>query len=160
MEIETILSRDRTFCRVQATSKKKAIEAAAELIAKQDENLRAEDVYSRLMSREKIGSTGLGDGIALPHCRLECPRIMGALITLEAPIDFESVDDEPVEIMFIILVPEEETEQHLKTLAMLVKYFESPGYKQSLLDARDTEELYLRAISTHTTTGIIARQNP
>ncbi|MEX2326518.1 MAG: PTS sugar transporter subunit IIA, partial [Pseudomonadales bacterium] len=118
MNIESILAPERTFCCLTAGSKKKAIEEAARLIANVSDNLSAEEIYERLISREKLGTTAIGHGIAIPHCRMnDCNEIVGGLFRLEAPVDFDAFDDEPVHILFVLLVPEVEVDDHLKTLA-------------------------------------------
>ncbi len=160
MNLEDILVKERTFCRIEARSKKRAIEAAAELIAGSSENLQPGNIYTRLMAREKLGPTGLGEGIALPHCRLPCDAITGALFTFQAPVEFESIDDMPVSIMFVLLVPETETEEHLKTMASLVANFEVAEYRESLLAASTSEELFKQALIGKEPTGIAADQHP
>ncbi|MEX1236958.1 MAG: PTS sugar transporter subunit IIA, partial [Pseudomonadales bacterium] len=108
----------------------------------------AEEIYERLISREKLGTTAIGHGIAIPHCRMnDCNEIVGGLFRLEAPVDFDAFDDEPVHILFVLLVPEVEVDDHLKTLAMLASLFESEAYRSNLLGAEDDRDLYERAIA-------------
>lgn len=148
MKIASILAPERTHCHIAAGSKKRAIEEAAIQISEGLENLTAQDIYERLISREKIGTTAIGHGIAIPHCRIEnCTDIVGALFRLDSPIDFGAFDDELVSLMFVLLVPTEEVEEHLQTLAMLAGRFESETYRLSLLTAKDDAELYERAIA-------------
>ena len=147
MKIESILTPDRTHAKIVAGSKKRAIEEAAIQISRGIEDLSAEEIYERLIGREKIGTTAIGHGIAIPHCRIDnYPDIIGALFRLDTPVDFGAFDDEPVRIMFVLLVPSEEVDQHLQTLAMLAERFESDEYRRSLLTAIDAE-LYKRAIA-------------
>lgn len=111
--------------------------------------LTADDIYNCLIAREKIGTTAIGDGIAIPHCRLRgCTEIVGSLISLQEPVDFEAYDNQSVKLMFVILVPSEVVDEHLQALAMLAKSFESPDYRQSLASAATNEELYRRATQT------------
>lgn len=131
-----------------AGSKKRAIEQAAIQIAGGNPDLSAEDIYDRLITREKMGTTAIGHGIAIPHCRIDnYPDIIGALFRLDTAVDFGAFDDEPVRIMFVLLVPSEEVNEHLQTLAMLAERFESENYRRSLLTAVDDAELYQRAIA-------------
>lgn len=147
MNIASILAPERTCVGITAGSKKRAIEQAAIRIAEAQQNLSAQDVYERLISREKLGTTAIGHGVAIPHCRIDaCEEIIGGLFKLESPIDFEAFDDEPVSILFVLLVPTEEVDEHLQTLAMLAKNFESDAYRRRLLDADSDQELYDRAI--------------
>lgn len=148
MKIESILTPERTHAHLVATSKKRAIEEAAIHISKGIHEFSAEEIYERLINREKIGTTAIGHGIAIPHCRIDnCSQIVGALFRLNTPIDFGAFDDEPVRILFVLLVPAEEVEDHLHTLAMLAERFESEDYRRNLLTAADDSELYKRAIT-------------
>ena len=146
MNINSILSPNRTFCRIETGSKKNAIEKAAKLIAETVPHLDAGDIYSKLIAREKLGPTALGEGIALPHCRIEgCEGIIGALFSINSPIDFGALDDQLVNIMFVLLVPEQEVDEHLTAMAMLATKFESGDYRASLVGAADSQELFDRA---------------
>ena len=146
MKINSILSPERTFCNIETRSKKNAIEKAAVLIAETLPSLDAKAIYSKLIAREKLGSTALGQGIALPHCRIEgCNDIIGALFTISTPIDFGALDDQLVNIMFVLLVPEEEVDEHLKTMAMLAAKFDSEEYRANLIDASNNQDLFDRA---------------
>jgi len=102
----------------------------------------------RLSREKKISPTGLGHGIALPHCRLpSCTGIVGALVTLSEPIDFEAIDDEPVSTLFYVIVPEQQTDSHLTVLSMLMEKFNDPLFRQRLRQAKTAQELYLAAVS-------------
>ena len=148
MKIASILSPARTLCGLQASSKKRAIELAATFIADSDHRIEASELYRLLIAREKISPTGLGFGIALPHCRMaDCTGIMGTLITLEQPIDFEAMDDQPVTTLFVLIVPEKEMNAHLEVLALLVEKFQTSVFRDKLLAAESANELYLAAIA-------------
>ena len=148
MKIASILSPGRTLCRLKASSKKRAIELAAAFIADNDERIEESELYRLLIAREKISSTGLGYGIALPHCRMaDCTGIMGTLITLEQPVDFEAMDDQWVTTLFVLIVPEKEMNAHLEVLAMLVEKFQTSVFRDKLLAAESASDLYLAAIS-------------
>ena len=148
MKLESILTPERTHSSIPAGSKKRAIEQAAIQIADSNPDLTAEDIYDRLITREKMGTTAIGHGIAIPHCRIDNHHdIIGALFRLDTAVDFGAFDDEPVRIMFVLLVPSEEVDEHLQTLAMLAERFESENYRRSLLTAVDDAELYKRAIA-------------
>ena len=153
MDIESILVPERTICSLRASSKKRAFELAAKHINQCVPHLETGDVYRGLIEREKLGTTAVGDGIAIPHCRLEgCDSITGSLFVLEDPIDFLAYDDEPVNIMFVLLVPPSETTEHLATLGMLAERFQIEGYRNDLIAAKDNAELYKRAVSEATST--------
>jgi PTS system nitrogen regulatory IIA component len=151
MNIDSILVPERTICSLRASSKKRAFELAAKHINRSVPHLEIGDVYRGLTEREKLGSTAVGDGIAIPHCRLEgCDSITGSLFVLEDPVDFLAHDAEPVSIMFVLLVPASETTEHLATLAMLAERFQVKTYRKDLITAKDNEELYKRALSAPT----------
>ena len=98
--------------------------------------LDAETVYKALLSREKLGSTALGGGIAIPHCRIpECTDAAGCLITLAEGIEFNAPDGLPVDVVFVLLVPTQATEQHLNILAQLATAFLKPELRLALLSA-------------------------
>ncbi len=149
MNIDNILTPDRTFCNIETRSKKKAIEDAAQLIAGKFPALKSAEIYNGLIAREKLGPTALGDGIALPHCRIEgCTDIVGALFTLSDAVDFGAFDDQPVKIMFVLLVPANEVDEHLKAMAMLAERFQIPAYRENLISATSDHELYEKAMAT------------
>jgi PTS system nitrogen regulatory IIA component len=151
MDIDSILVPERTICSLRASSKKRAFELAAKHINRSVPHLETGDVYRGLIEREKLGSTAVGDGIAIPHCRLEgCDSITGSLFVLKDPIDFLAHDDEPVNIMFVLLVPPSETIEHLATLGMLAERLQVKTYRKDLITAKDNEELYKRALSAPT----------
>ena len=151
MKIASVLSPQRTQCRLQASSKKRAIELAAAFIAETNDRINEQGLYRLLIAREKVSPPGLGEGIAIPHCRMaNCTGIMGTLITLEQPVEFESMDDQPVSTLFILIVPEKEMDAHLEVLAMLVAKFQQSEFREKLLAARDANELYLAAVTDST----------
>ena len=151
MDIDSILVPERTICSLRASSKKRAFELAAKHINRSVPHLETGDVYRGLIEREKLGSTAVGDGIAIPHCRLEgCDSITGSLFVLQDPVDFLAHDDEPVSIMFVLLVPAFETTEHLATLGMLAERFQIKTYRKDLITAKDNEELYKRALTAPT----------
>jgi len=147
MRIASILSPARTYCGLNVSSKKRAIEHGAQFIAESEPRIEEADLYRSLIAREKISPTGLGHGIALPHCKLPtCSGIVGALVTLSEPIDFEAIDDQPVSTLFYVVVPERQTDQHLAVLSMLMKRFNNSAFRQRLKQASTAQELYLAAV--------------
>lgn len=149
MNIESILAPDRVYSGIRASSKKRAIEHASLKIAETLPELDVGDLYRGLIDREKIGSTGLGDGVAIPHCRLSsCTDIVASLFVFDEGVDFSSPDDQPVRIMFVLLVPEAETSEHLSTLSMLAERLQLEKYRNDLVNAEDDETLFQRAIQS------------
>lgn len=147
MDIQTILAPTRTTCSLNAGSKKRAIELAAEHIGASLPDLNVGNLYRGLLERERLGSTAIGHGVAIPHCRLEdCNKIVGALFVFSDPIDFSAPDEIPVSIMFVLLVPANETDEHLSALAMLAERFDQEDYRNALISAKTDTELYQRAL--------------
>ena len=122
-------------------SKKRVFERAAEEMGGAL-NLSSETIYRALLAREKLGSTAIGEGIAIPHCRInECAVAAGCLVTLQKPIDFGSADGQDVDIIFVLLVPEEATEAHLKLLAALARSFSNAEVRDRVRQTQDPEAL-------------------
>ncbi|MEM9603776.1 MAG: PTS sugar transporter subunit IIA [Pseudomonadota bacterium] len=120
MTLIDLLSTDRVRCRAELTSKKRVLQQLADLLSHDNPDVLDRTVYDRLCSRERLGSTGLGAGIGIPHGRvpgLAAPR--AALLTLQEGIDFDAIDDAPVDLLVGLLVPEDADEAHLQILATL-----------------------------------------
>ncbi|SFQ57325.1 PTS IIA-like nitrogen-regulatory protein PtsN [Halopseudomonas formosensis] len=142
MLIKQILSPELTFASVDGGSKKRVLELIGNLIA-QHTPLDADAIYESLLAREKLGSTGFGNGIAIPHCRLEqCTEAVGALLQLSSEIDFDSLDGAPVDLIFVLLVPHEATEQHLQILKTLAERLDQEELREALRRAPDAQTLY------------------
>src|SRR5690606_30491664 len=119
-----------------------------ELIAGKVGSISSNQLYDALIAREQLGSTGLGNGIAIPHCRVaDCSRTIGALVKLERPIDFDAIDGKPVDLLFFLLVPENTVEGHLQVLRMLAERFGNPDFCARLRAAQDDAQLYQAATS-------------
>jgi PTS system nitrogen regulatory IIA component len=122
-------------------SKKRVFERAAEAMSAAL-NVSSETIYRALLAREKLGSTAIGEGIAIPHCRInECSEAAGCLVTLQEPIDYGSADGQDVDIIFVLLVPEEATEAHLKLLAALARSFSNAEVRDRVRQTQDPEAL-------------------
>ncbi len=148
MQIESLISSSRTLCGIEGGSKKRALELLANTIAQDIPAIDADELFRRLIGRERLGSTGIGHGVAIPHCRVEnCTGTVGALITLAEPIDFDAIDSQPVDILFAMLVPEDAHDEHLQTLATLAGALNNPEYRQRLRKAESDQALYQAAIA-------------
>ena len=122
-------------------SKKRVFELAAEAMGAAL-NLSSETIYRALLAREKLGSTAIGEGIAIPHCRInECSEAAGCLVTLREPIVYGSADGQDVDVIFVLLVPEEATEAHLKLLAALARSFSNAEVRDRVRQTQDPEAL-------------------
>lgn len=150
MQIESLLSLERTLCHVSCNSKKRALEVLAELISKDAEDIDAEKLFAQLISRERLGSTGIGAGIAIPHCRFPTNgKTIGALLTLDKPIEFDAVDNKPVDIVFAMLVPEDAETEHLQTLAHLAELLQHSDFLSALRAAGSAQDLYRAALQNN-----------
>ena len=147
MQIESLLNIARTRCHVACNSKKRSLEMLAEVIAQGSEAIDAEKLFSHLINRERLGSTGIGEGIAIPHCRFPTQgATIGALMTLDSPIDFDAIDSKPVDIIFAMLVPEDAEQEHLQTLASLAEKLQHQGFVNALRSASSEQDLYDAAL--------------
>jgi PTS system nitrogen regulatory IIA component len=146
MKLNSILSPGRTHNSVPGTSKKRSLEKVAQFICADNPTLNPNQIFDRLIARERLGSTGLGQGIAIPHCRLKsCHEITGCLIKLEKAIDFDAIDGEPVDLLFVLLVPDEAQDEHLAVLARLAELFSDHNFCDQLRHAKNDDELYTTA---------------
>jgi nitrogen PTS system EIIA component len=148
MDIQTLLTPSRTLCGIEAGSKRSALEILANTIAQDIPTLDADNLLRRFLARERLGSTGIGHGIAIPHCSLdkESNKAIGALITLNRPIPFDAIDSQPVDILFAMLVPEDAHDQHLQNLAALANALINDQFRQRLRSATNNTSLYQAAI--------------
>jgi len=127
---------------LEIASKKRLLEVLAELLAADNPGLQPETVFEHLLERERLGSTGLGHGIALPHARMkEVEGALGAFIQLREGIDFDAIDENPVDLAFALLVPESASEVHLQLLSNLASMFSDPQLRDSLRRASSKDEL-------------------
>lgn len=124
MQIAEILTPDRIQCKVVCKSKKDSLDILAKSIANGDASLTQTEVFNCLLARERLGSTGLGHGIAIPHGRLKRSNItIAAFLQLKNGINYDAVDQQPVDLMFALVVPEKSTDEHLQILSRLAEMF-------------------------------------
>lgn len=143
MDIETILTPERIAARANVTSKKGVLELLAELIAKDTPSITQAEIFDSLCARERLGSTGLGHGVAIPHGRLKgSQETLGAFVQLEKGVDYDAVDQQPVDLLFALLVPEESTNEHLQILARLAEMFSDSDRLRKLRRAHSEQSLH------------------
>ncbi|MCG8610538.1 MAG: PTS IIA-like nitrogen regulatory protein PtsN [Pseudomonadales bacterium] len=141
--IQSILSPGLTLSGVHGSSKKRILEQIAGFIANEFPELDENHIYNSLINRERLGSTGIGQGIAIPHCRLDnSERVIGALLTLEEKVPFDAIDNEPVDLLFVLIVPKEATSEHLDLLSQLAEKFNDPDLCSRLRACTENQELY------------------
>lgn len=142
MQLTDFLTTDRIACDVNAHSKKRALEELSELISHDQSSISATDIFDCLLSRERLGSTGVGFGVAIPHGRLkDSNHTTAALIQLNHGIDFDAVDNQPVDLLFALVVPDKATEEHLKILALLAAMFKEDELRAQLRQAKNPEDI-------------------
>jgi PTS system nitrogen regulatory IIA component len=142
MDLSDLISPEAVVGAMKANSKKQAIQAIAEKAA-QLTGLEEREVFDTLLQREKLGSTGVGGGIAIPHGKLAgLDRIFGLFARLPKPIDFEALDDQPVDLIFLLLAPEGAGADHLKALARIARHLREPGVAGKLRASADKAALY------------------
>lgn len=148
MKITDLITTERVVCNAQATSKKRALERLGELIASGETECSARAIFDSLIGRERLGSTGLGHGVALPHGRLsQSRRAIGAFMKLEQGVDFDAIDQQPVDLIFALLVPEHFTDEHLKILSYLAEMFSDKGFCEELR-AIDSDQMLFEHITS------------
>lgn len=142
MEVSDLLTVESVIADLRVTSKKQALQELsrhAANIAEQQERA----IFDVLLERERLGTTGVGDGLAIPHGRLpELERIYGFFARLEKPIDFDSIDDRPVDLIFLLLAPEGAGADHLKALARISRLLRGSSFCEKLRGANNRDALY------------------
>jgi PTS system nitrogen regulatory IIA component len=142
MPLTDLVSPNAVIPALKANSKKQALQEiaakAAELTGQSD---RA--IFEILLQREKLGSTGVGNGVAIPHGKLpKLNRVFGLFARLDRPIDFEALDNQPVDLVFLLLAPEGAGADHLKALARVARLLRDPEVARKLRDSSNAEALY------------------
>ncbi|WP_001177161.1 PTS IIA-like nitrogen regulatory protein PtsN [Vibrio sp. RC586] len=142
MQLSEVLSLDCTKSAVQCSSKKRALEIISEIAALHT-GQNATELFECMLSREKMGSTGIGNGIAIPHARMsDSEKAIAVLVQCEEPIEFDSIDNRPVDLLFALLVPEDQCKEHLKTLACMAERLNDKQILKQLRNAESDQELY------------------
>ena len=150
MKISDILSPNNIFLNIECNSKKAAIELLAKNLADFNNGISQLDIIDCLTARERLGSTGLGNGIAIPHGRLkDCDRTIASFIQLNNGIDYEAADKIPVDLIFALIVPEESTNEHLQILAMLAKTLSTSKTVDNLRKSKSSSETFSLLTNSH-----------
>lgn len=142
MQLAELINAEQIKNGIDIQSKKRALEELSQLLAQAQTQLDANDIFDSLIARERLGATGLGYGIAIPHGRIKnCNKITGAFIKLNKAVDFNAVDNKPVDTLFALIVPEESTDEHLQVLALLASMFNEASFREKLSAAKTNEEI-------------------
>ncbi len=147
MTLTDLLIRDCVAVDLKASSKKQLIQEMAELVVACGSlnitNMDVKDIVNATMERERLGSTGVGSGVALPHARLDgLDRVIAAIVRLDTPVEFEAIDERPVDLVVLILAPSEAGGDHLRALAMISRRLRNEDVRARLRKAPDAESFY------------------
>ncbi|NIW86615.1 MAG: PTS IIA-like nitrogen regulatory protein PtsN [Gammaproteobacteria bacterium] len=151
MQVSDILTPQQVRCGVDALSKKRTLELLSAMIAARDPSLTVNAVFDCLLARERLGSTGLEEGVAIPHGRMRgITRAIGAFMRLNQGVDFDAQDRQPVDLVFGLLVPEDATDEHLQILSQLAEMLSDPSLREQLRTAESEQSIFdLLAPSVH-----------
>jgi PTS system nitrogen regulatory IIA component len=142
MPLNDIVAANAVIPALKVNGKKQALQEIAARAADLT-GLNERTIFETLLQREKLGSTGIGHGIAIPHGKLpKLERLFGLFARLDRPIDFESLDGQPVDLVFLLLAPEGAGADHLKALARVARLLRDPDIANKLRDSRDADALY------------------
>ena len=156
MLLEQIIKPDSVLCNAQARSKKHCLEILSELLVRPVPEISSEDIFERLVERERLGCTSLDQGVAFPHCRVEgLDATIAALIRLSEPVDFDSPDGEPVDLVFGLMVPEEINATHQANICSIADLLGDRTLRQKMRDATTSNELYDSLIDSSVATVVM-----
>ncbi len=155
MNLDTLISSNAVISNNDIKSKKRALEQLAEQLTTEankvnqaEENINVLEIFQLLTEREKLGSTSMGHGVALPHTRTNLTQhAIGAFLKLDSGIDFDSPDDQKTDLIFALMVPEHYTDEHLKILAYLASLFNNANFCKAIRGTNNTDEIYKHLIS-------------
>lgn len=141
MQLRDVLSPDRIAVGLTATSKKTLLETASELLAESN-GADSREIFDTLCQRERLGSTGLGHGVAIPHGRVEGQtETVAAILRLKRPISFDAPDNQPVDLFFVLAVPPTCTDAHLNLLAGVAELLGDPERREAIREAESPQAI-------------------
>jgi len=141
MALSDLLPDDGVNSDLAVSSRKQALQALSEIAAKYAP-VKARDILERVLERERLGSTGVGHGVAIPHARIDgIERVYGVFARLRNPVDFDAVDAKPVDLIFMLLAPESSNAEHLKALARVSRLLRREDMRERLRSAPDEDAL-------------------
>jgi PTS system nitrogen regulatory IIA component len=146
MKISDILVREASILDLKSTTKDDLLAEMASSLAAAEPALEADALLGVLREREALQSTGIGEGVAIPHGKVQgLDRLVAAFARSTAGVDFDSIDGQPTQLLFLLIVPEQSGGQHLKALARISRFFRDASFREKLLGAGDLGEIF-RAI--------------
>ena len=145
--ISRLLPAKNILLDLPASSKKRAFEQAG-LLFENNQGVARAKVFDSLFARERLGSTGLGQGVAIPHGRIKgLKEAIAAFVRVAEPVPFDAPDGQPVSLMIFLLVPEQASQQHLDLLSELAQMLSDKGFRQSLLDAPSADAVHTALVA-------------
>ena len=156
-QIAKLLPPENILIGLEASSKKRLFEQAG-LLFENNQGVARSQVYDALFAREKLGSTGLGQGIAIPHGRIKgIKAAVGCFLRLKTPVQFDAPDGKPVSLAFVLLVPEAATEYHLLVLSELAQMFSERDFREQLNTVQDAAAIHSLFLNWHVDTASDSR---
>lgn len=150
MLLEEIIKPDGVLCNAQARSKKHCLEILSELLVRSVPQIANEEIVARLIERERLGCTSLGQGVAFPHCRVAgLDTNTAALIKLSEPVDFDSADGEPVDLIFGLMVPSEIDTTHQQDIRSIAELLRNTELRSQMRAAETSKQLYTSLIDSY-----------
>jgi nitrogen PTS system EIIA component len=143
MRLEQLLKPEYLNTNLQAKNKTEALAELSEIVMKGSLKLNKSKIYDVLLQREKLGSTGIGDGVAIPHGKIgDLEELIVAFGRSKDGVEFDSIDGKPVHLFFLLLAPENCTGRHLKTLARISKMSKAANFRRNLMEAKSNTDIY------------------
>jgi len=143
MTLQEILVPECTYSAISGTSKKRVLDKICTIASDKISEHSPYELLESLITREKLGSTGIGNGIAIPHGRLPHTKtVVAVVVTTETPVNFDAIDNKPVDIFVALFVPEDACNEHLTTLQSIAKLFSDKQIAKQVRKCKSNEELY------------------
>ena len=143
MKISEILTKENIIKDLKSFDKESVLEELSNFLKDRGEIPNKKNLLLSLLEREKLGSTGIGENVAIPHAKIrDIDKIITVFARSQIGVEFESLDQKPVNFIYLILAPENSTGQHLKALARISRLFKNPSLRESVLRANETDQIY------------------
>ena len=143
MKITDILKKEHIIKELDSCDKKNVLDELSSFLENEGEITNKENLLAALIGREKLGSTGIGENVAIPHAKIsEIDKIITVFGRSKNGVEFESLDQKPVNFIFLVLAPENSTGQHLKALARISRLFKNPSLRESVLRTNEADQIY------------------
>jgi nitrogen PTS system EIIA component len=143
MKISEILTKEHIIKDLKSCDKESVLEELSNFLKDKGEIPNKDNLLLALIEREKLGSTGIGENVAIPHAKIrEIDKIITVFARSQIGVEFESLDQKPVNFIYLILAPENSTGQHLKALARISRLFKNPSLRESVLSANEIDQIY------------------